>query len=1200
MRIKLLVYCFFVLCSRRLHGQFLFSSLGTKDGMSSRNVKSACMDKDGFMWFGTSNGLNRYDGSGFKIYNRQHKNSRSFSSDIINCITEVDGNIWIGTPTGLYILDKKIDTIRPVQFTPGKSAGVFRFEKDFDNKQWIITEEGIFIINMGVAEPIGKIYPGTTGQLRYKDFNTVVRDSFRRGIWFSADSSLYFFHQQSGQFYSREQNPFNWSIFQSRNTQSMAIDALGKIWLVESNPYLQIFDFTANKTMRIMETGIECPEGLKVAHNISSLMADNKGRIWISTWANGLLMTISAKKIINVSEQSITGYKPAFGVFESIYSDNNGNEWLLSQDGANKISGNSVFDDVTQLNYSQIKKWEREFAPINRVIKAALNEWWICAEVGLYRYNSVLKTQQCITISQDNYRANRFFHAVFYNHEWWFATGDGILILNPVSNQFRRFTYYAQGHKIKNRSVTNLLVDKKGKLWFTVWADAIYRYDPETKTTKRYDGQSAGQGDIAPLNFSGIVQDKSGNIWVTSSVLRKFDIEKEKWVKPYLPGNDRLFEMAGTYGVAEDKNGDTWIGISKKGVYLLDKKGNVIDSISSVNGLSTDLVYELYTDKFNRLWVVTSEAVHFVNLDNKYVSTLDFRAPYAFGDFWPVLSAYENILAVTYNDITCFVNLERLGEKQKEVKPLITSIKVFETEIPFDYNKPELNLKHSQNFFTIDFSAPNHKEIPSIQYAYKLEGLYSDWIYCGKRQVASFSNLTNGHYRFLVKSTDANGDWNETAMAVSIVIKPPFWKTAWFFLLLLLAAGTLGYLYFKRNQKRKQKLIINKTIDYFANSVYGENSIDEICWDIARNCISQLGFEDCVVYLLNEKTNRLVQKAAFGTKNPKGHEIANPIEIEIGKGIVGTVAQTGKAEIINDTSSDNRYMTDDKPRLSELAVPVLHEGKVIGIIDSESNRGNYFTADHLKAVSTIASISANKIAEAQAQQLARENELKLLDINRMLAETKLMALRAQMNPHFVFNCLNSIQECIIRQKYADASNYLNKFSKLFRLVLNNSGKQLVSVAEEKEVLELYLQLEYLRFENKFQYKITADEKLDMDDTLMPSMLVQPFAENALWHGLLHKTENRMLNIEFKLINKNVFCCIIEDNGIGRKKAVEIKEQQGSAKKHESKGLRITTDRIQLLKKQGHHAVLSIIDMQDESGEATGTKVILELSTDITN
>lgn len=427
----------------------------------------------------------------------------------------------------------------------------------------------------------------------------------------------------------------------------------------------------------------------------------------------------------------------------------------------------------------------------------------------------------------------------------------------------------------------------------------------------------------------------------------------------------------------------------------------------------------------------------------------------------------------------------------------------------------------------------------------------------------------------------------------------PVWKSWWFITGIGLSMLLILILLIRTQKKMDEKKQVDKIIEYFANSVYGDNSVNEICWDIARNCISQLRFEDCVVYLLDKERKVLVQRAAYGPKNPKGHEIENPIEIKLGQGIVGTVAATGRPELVHDTSKDPRYIVDDERRFSEISVPIIHDTMVIGVIDSENSKKNFFTNDHLKAMTTIASISATKIAEAQAEAYARENEIKLLEINKQLAESQLMALRAQMNPHFVFNCLNSIQECIVTKKYGEASNYLNKFAKLFRMVLNNSGKQLVTLEEETEVLRLYLDLEFMRFEKSFNYTIDLDDQLEVEEIVIPSMLLQPFVENALWHGLMHKEGARNLKLAFRKVSEEVFECIIDDNGIGRKRSLEQKAQQ-SKNRHESKGLAITTDRINLLRKQGYHANLEIIDKIDKHGSPAGTTVVIQLSTFLGN
>jgi signal transduction histidine kinase/DNA-binding response OmpR family regulator len=179
------------------------------------------------------------------------------------------------------------------------------------------------------------------------------------------------------------------------------------------------------------------------------------------------------------------------------------------------------------------------------------------------------------------------------------------------------------------------------------------------------------------------------------------------------------------------------------------------------------------------------------------------------------------------------------------------------------------------------------------------------------------------------------------------------------------------FLYDKQNV-HNERIIQNaseaeKIVNYFAVSLYGKNTEGEILWDVAKNCIGSLGFEDCVIYML-DKNNTLIQKAAYGPKNLVAHEITNAIEIPYGQGIVGHVAKTGIAEIIDDTSKDPRYIVDDEMRLSEITVPILYQNKVIGVIDAEHRQKNFFTYHHLNILNTIASLCSNKIIKARAEE----------------------------------------------------------------------------------------------------------------------------------------------------------------------------------------------------------------------------------------
>jgi hypothetical protein len=208
------------------------------------------------------------------------------------------------------------------------------------------------------------------------------------------------------------------------------------------------------------------------------------------------------------------------------------------------------------------------------------------------------------------------------------------------------------------------------------------------------------------------------------------------------------------------------------------------------------------------------------------------------------------------------------------------------------------------------------------------------------------------------------------------------------------------------------------------------------------------------------------------------------------------------------------------------------------------------------------------------------------------AELEMQALRAQMNPHFIFNCLSSINRFILKNETEAASDYLTKFSRLIRMVLNNSKNPFITLEDELDMLKLYLDMERLRFKDSFDYSINFINSIDVDNVFVPPLLLQPFAENAIWHGLMHKEGQGYLEIALSIENK-ILTCIITDNGIGRNKAAIFKSK--SAEKQKSMGLHITTERLAILNKNmGEQTYFNIEDITDDDGKVAGTKVILKM------
>jgi sensor histidine kinase YesM len=232
--------------------------------------------------------------------------------------------------------------------------------------------------------------------------------------------------------------------------------------------------------------------------------------------------------------------------------------------------------------------------------------------------------------------------------------------------------------------------------------------------------------------------------------------------------------------------------------------------------------------------------------------------------------------------------------------------------------------------------------------------------------------------------------------------------------------------------------------------------------------------------------------------------------------------------------------------------------------------------------------------QAQSEQLEKQHIRQLeLNFEQQLAEIQMMALRAQMNPHFIFNCLNSIQLYTTSNDAAKASDYLNRFSQLIRLVLENSRSERVTLANELEALRLYLDMEAMRFKDKLRFTIDVPANLDIDLIEIPPLLLQPYVENAIWHGLMHKPEGGLVQVKVEPVQEDCLRITITDDGIGRNKATELKSL--SATRHKSFGMKVTGERISLINRLYQtHTRVQVHDLTDAAGNPAGTEVVLEI------
>lgn len=434
----------------------------------------------------------------------------------------------------------------------------------------------------------------------------------------------------------------------------------------------------------------------------------------------------------------------------------------------------------------------------------------------------------------------------------------------------------------------------------------------------------------------------------------------------------------------------------------------------------------------------------------------------------------------------------------------------------------------------------------------------------------------------------------------------PFWKEDWFLITVLLAGSYTFYIVIRLREKRireaeaikleleklraenyKNKLEMEQIHNFFSSSLLSKNNIDDVIWDVTKNLIAKLDFEDCLIYMWNDDNTKMVQRAGFGVKDTKELLAEFPYDVVPGAGIVGHVILYGKAIIVYDTSKDPRYFAEGYSGLSEIAVPIKYEDELLGVIDSEHSQLGFFNEKHLQLMHTIGALMANKIKAIESDRELRRQKAEIDTISRQLTEVQLAALRSQMNPHFIFNALNSIKKFVLTNDAANADKYLGKFSKLIRSILDNSRSGIIKLDKEVEMLTLYLDLEKLRFGKKLSYNIFLDLTLQAGSISIPAMIIQPFVENAILHGIMHKDKPGSIAISF--IDHQKFIEIrIEDDGVGRKESKKFKINK---EEYASVGIDVTTQRLVALKATTDvPAGIQIIDLDDADGNNRGTLV----------
>ncbi|MGE5108779.1 MAG: histidine kinase [Sphingobacteriales bacterium] len=789
------------------------------------------------------------------------------------------------------------------------------------------------------------------------------------------------------------------------------------------------------------------------------------------------------------------------------------------------------------------------------------------------------------------------------------GTNGPLCRLNPETN---RITEIALDKWDRATNWTaDLFKDRKDNIWIA--AGNIYKYD---KTTKRFSIISPSGIPIDKIVWANRIQeDASGNIWMAGHGLIRYNITSNSFDRlvdtfPFIKIPDKQINS-----FTADRHNNLWINSNNNGLICYNIDKGSFRHFTRDDGLPDNNIAAMIAIG-DKLWIAAFSGIACLDLQTFQINS--FGKEDGFPDL-PISNGakffYDSTQSKLYIGFTnaivqfdpgiifrrspaphVFIESLTIGDQKKIVLPG----KKFITSWP--------NNEIMMTIGSINFFASN-----SQRFAYRfINDINADWHQLGTQNTFNLSNLAPGNHRIQVKLFSLNNRWQEQVEEIDITILPPYWREPWFISISMVVLMVSVYLLLKwrtgliRKKERakthiqelkaeeyKNQFELEHISNYFSSSLSGKKNVEDVLWDVAKNLIGRMNYEDCMIYLWDEDKTRMIQKASYGPKgNPKAIN-EKLFDVSPGQGIVGHVMQTKEPLLVSDTRKDNRYRLDDVIRLSEICVPIIHNNELIGIIDSEHSSENHFKERDIKILTTIATLVGNKIKQIESEQSLEIKQKEINLINQQLAEAQLSALQTQMNPHFIFNSLNSIKRIILDNEQQKASRYLSKFANMIRITLNQSKEIFTTFYENLEYLDNYLSMEKLRFDDSFTFDIIVDDDIDKEEMLIPTLMIQPLAENAIWHGLMHKEGEKKLLICFSRHAESI-SCTIEDNGIGINRSEELKKI--NRQPHQSVGLSNLRNRIKILnEKYNTGCTLEITDLQDYDKHKTGTRAVLRFN-----
>ncbi|HEY3386772.1 MAG TPA: two-component regulator propeller domain-containing protein [Saprospiraceae bacterium] len=768
----------------------IFEHLTTDHGLSSNKVEGILQDRDGFYWVATQNGLNRFDGTNFKVYRNDPRDSTSLTHNYCTALVEgANGDIWVATYKGVsrYIKSKGLFQTIYLQH-PSKNFEIanriYNLAKDKEGNIWI-AGNGLwkYDIQKDIITESLKNETNPNGVFAQGLITRLVYDTLNHGLWLTSGTAFGFYDIAQSQFYSKHNNPKQWNVFASADGAEITMDTRNRLWYRDQKTqHLSCFDILQNKVTIT---------GKKVNYGIKQINADDKDRIWIFYWLVGSEIfdpeseTTNTTFFTNHHRRSMLSPQA-----NALFVDKDQNYWIASGNGLTIYSHDNQYYKLHQV-ITDDNDPVQEPLKINAIAQTEPDHLWIATNHGLLKYNLILgdyirvplqaPTQNITTICADR-------------NVVWIGVYDQLLCLDATTSTIIR--------KVQlNPGIYFIRKGSEHDLWVGFWTGGLCRMNKETSETKYFKRVKTSADSIKSNNLiTGLLDGDS--FWVgynAGNGFSKYSLASNTFTHFHPQKNDLSNSNAGTVTViTKDHGKHLWLGTHGSGIFQFNPTTDTYISYQQQDGLNSNYINSIVVDQEENLWISTADGMDYLDPEKQSIRRLDMDLIFPDNDFVAngVHGLNDKLYFFCKNE---FVEIDPLlyNTDVKEPQLVLSQFKIFDKEEPVLAWQEEIRLSHRQNFFSFVFSSIKTHPSRKVSFAYKLDGFDKDWIQAGQEQMASYTNVPEGSYHFRVKATNNEGLWSSKELSLPIVITPPFWRTWWFITLCVLVVVSAAWMLYQ-------------------------------------------------------------------------------------------------------------------------------------------------------------------------------------------------------------------------------------------------------------------------------------------------------------------------------------------------------------------------------------------------------------------